>query len=1262
MNPNVSIKPLALPPPVVYSPKPFYSTLATLSSSSSTSSARSSQSQQPFIQLPPTPPPPPYSNNPQSTTSSSSASTSSNTDDAASPVEDPLVEPPSSFGSSDDSSKDNVNSPPVVEDGQSGVAGLRGLVKNAILAKTKTYQFEYDYADRDSFESEINEFYNYQDNPSIQEGKALFEQNFVGSWKEDAEQRIEYILVLLERLELSNPEDRLAAAKALLYISQGVFGETSTTAEQIKWIRINNQILLDLDALTQFRQALQVVSKTLDMIVHCAPNEVPPPTNPSATSAFTPHEMTSTEKQAAMDVANAETSIYLSLCYMMVEVNMEKEVLVVELSEKVPFAIDLFDFVARLAEGNRKHYPVKKLLLLLWKVLLATVGNEKVLKDLKGGRRAKEGLAPLKDDFYVKSTPQDFHTFNVLSTHKYPAYYTPDITTISPPDVNLAEGLSSVARRAFGAISATGAMLQPYTASKTNPTPDGNPSIERYMPTSLQESLNLMRKHMYVSAGSVQVARVRADLDKWENQPVGWNEIGGEKGSGERDLDDDADVTDVIQRVELLYQYLVPNMASYIGMLVRLLYYVNLGNTVAGQEGNGVANGGVNSAAAETERLENTYMTPEERQEFLDRIDVNRHKEVVTKAISAILIILGKATKRDHVLKFEYLSQLLVDNNCTILILKMLSTWFQNPATAANNAGAGGAELNSNNNFIGSWLKGKDDPDELNFFQFCRGRREPESSFLDDESNDKILGSLNAEENRRPPQEDDDEEEFKDAVHEHADAENATKDGSPISTRNNPTPAVTPQQQSAPVLKGSWRNFFSAINLLRILQMLTKRKIHRILSLVQWKASAVLKRVIKVNHTGLQIYALKLLKSQIPFMGRKWRSSNMKVITAIYLHLRPYLKEEYLAGDADIDVDEALSQEQHMRALIAFYHHSTFPEVFPSPTSMEAHLQHQNGNEQAGDGRPGLRGPYATPDHDELDMLLSMVRKSHESAVGGMHMGGQMVSHHDAMLLLPLGKNKYQAEEEILGLDENFMQNYELWLHQEVYSPEWKLNESAATDLMTTRRFDRHVLDEINQMVERDGGDDGYGSPYIRNGSVSTGWGVTTAGSMERGFDEWGMPSSGARDRDGMTPLPHDDSSDDIVPPIVRPWSPAGRSEGAKSGDSGYDSWGLPAVVDTSIMGPAAPPLTTTGLQERQMSQQQRFGGRGGETLSPLTLSEFDETAPESYQDGSFAPASSPVGSAPQSPQRAFEFARHLEEHGYTHSSHGHGHGHVGRR
>lgn len=34
---------------------------------------------------------------------------------------------------------------------------------------------------------------------------------------------------------------------------------------------------------------------------------------------------------------------------------------------------------------------------------------------------------------------------------------------------------------------------------------------------------------------------------------------------------------------------------------------------------------------------------------------------------------------------------------------------------------------------------------------------------------------------------------------------------------------------------------------------------------------AILKRILKVSHPLLQLYVLKVIKSQIPYSGRKWR-------------------------------------------------------------------------------------------------------------------------------------------------------------------------------------------------------------------------------------------------------------------------------------------------------------------------------------------------------------------------------------------------------
>lgn len=125
----------------------------------------------------------------------------------------------------------------------------------------------------------------------------------------------------------------------------------------------------------------------------------------------------------------------------------------------------------------------------------------------------------------------------------------------------------------------------------------------------------------------------------------------------------------------------------------------------------------------------------------------------------------------------------------------------------------------------------------------------------------------------------------------------------------------------------SWRNFFSSINFLRIMQKICKNKAHRNLLLVQYKSSNILKKALKIPQHELRLYTLKLFKNQVPYCGRKWRQGNMRVITAVYLHCRPELRDDWLAGsDVDAEVEEALPLEQALRALTHWHNVKRYPE------------------------------------------------------------------------------------------------------------------------------------------------------------------------------------------------------------------------------------------------------------------------------------------------------------------------------------------------
>lgn len=97
-----------------------------------------------------------------------------------------------------------------------------------------------------------------------------------------------------------------------------------------------------------------------------------------------------------------------------------------------------------------------------------------------------------------------------------------------------------------------------------------------------------------------------------------------------------------------------------------------------------------------------------------------------------------------------------------------------------------------------------------------------------------------------------------------------------------------------------WRNVFSCINLLRVLNKVTKWKHSRIMMLVVFKSAPILKRTLKVRHAMMQLYILKLLKMQTKYLGRLWRKTNMKIISAIYQKVRHRLNDDWAYGN-DID-------------------------------------------------------------------------------------------------------------------------------------------------------------------------------------------------------------------------------------------------------------------------------------------------------------------------------------------------------------------------
>ncbi|KAI9822226.1 MAG: Factor arrest protein 11 [Thelocarpon impressellum] len=288
----------------------------------------------------------------------------------------------------------------------------------------------------------------------------------------------------------------------------------------------------------------------------------------------------------------------------------------------------------------------------------------------------------------------------------------------------------------------------------------------------------------------------------------------------------------------------------------------------------------------------------------IDELDAMRSREITSKAVSGLLLLLLKWFKVSHVLKYEYLTQLLLDSNYLPLILKLFA--FQDLDKA---------------------VESKTDRDDLQFFTMCRNlaRQGSAEDRADGESEDEACPPpvIRLRRDQRPSAQ--------------AEAGQTTE----RSATNPKAPEVdelgypTSDPPAEPITSFSWRNFFSAINYLRIMQKICKNKAHRNLLLVQYKSSTILKKSLKVPQPQVRLYTLKLFKGQVPYCGRKWRQTNMRVITAVYLYCRPELREDWLAGsDVDAEVEEALPLEQALRALTHWHNLKRYPEQMGAGTGV----------------------------------------------------------------------------------------------------------------------------------------------------------------------------------------------------------------------------------------------------------------------------------------------------------------------------------------
>uniref|UniRef100_UPI00358F4ADF striatin-interacting protein 1 isoform X2 n=1 Tax=Myxine glutinosa TaxID=7769 RepID=UPI00358F4ADF len=726
-----------------------------------------------------------------------------------------------------------------------GVPKLREILRNSRKDSETpgdSTDGEFEYGDSDCYTQELSELYSYTEAPEFALNRMCLEEEIKTFGKEvrwlqlDENSQMLCILKLLNGLEVTNRDCRLRVTRAILYLSQGVFGECDTESDVMKLVRQNVFMLLKAGT---FSALVDLLSMEID--------------NSQALS--------SALRKPAISLADStELRVLLNIMNMIVETmrqeceddpkdwTLMREAFRKELGSPVynnePFAVLLFTMVTKFCSGHAPHFPMKKVLLLLWKVVLFSAGGFEDLQEAKVCQRQELGLLPMPEDSIrvtrgLRASSPPASAADLIDQQQQRRARRPKR---APPIeyISCSQGLAK--QDSLDAFNETDPyksddihddedygdendsgidgevdllerdeIMPPVSSAMGEKLvfPKGLPwapkvrekDIENFLemsrskfigyqlggdtdtivglPRPIHESVKILKQHKYVSVSEVQIK----DEEELLKMPLSKNEEQVEQTPA-----------------EALYQGMLPNLPQYMIALLKILL-----------------------AAAPTSKAKTDSINiladvlPEEMpitvlQSMKLGVDVNRHKEIIVKAISALLLLLLKHFKLNHIYQFEYISQHLVFANCIPLILKFF------------------------NQNIMSYIAAKNSIADLDFPHFV--------------------------------------------VHD--------------------LPDLTAESLAGDDNQFCWRNLFSCINLLRILNKLTKWKHSRTMMLVVFKSAPILKRALKVKQAVMQLYILKLLKVQTKYLGRQWRKSNMKTMSAIYQKVRHRLNDDWAYGN-DID-------------------------------------------------------------------------------------------------------------------------------------------------------------------------------------------------------------------------------------------------------------------------------------------------------------------------------------------------------------------------
>lgn len=596
----------------------------------------------------------------------------------------------------------------------------------------------------------------------------------------------------------------------------------------------------------------------------------------------------------------------------------------------------MLTIVASIDQWKQHPTPAarsRNLLVLLWKLIMVEFGDQAHLKKVDEYLVKKHDIRN-KDRKNTSSTrltcsPLDYYTFRENLMDKYPTYSneTGDRDHQNSSPASLAEDHSSFMAVNTYSTSLSKLLEIPRTNKSHTilgqlpiqtvhiatpvPSPPSTPSdfmsggekirkqyhvnqgvpliypldADQDVPEAIKEALSLLENAVYESYSIKRLweerqkfmAQERGNADQYvrsENEPLALDEHATE----DEKLKYKDEITS-LERVEKFYSSSLVHLHGLVGVIIGVIksnrYDFNLKDAELEFDSDFAFSsrfGGLSSLKSKMQHV------------ILRQLELVHLKELSLKACSAILLLLMKWFKVSHVLKSQFFSSLLFDQQYFSVFVDFLGCSFNNTELQdADEFNKGTAPYNiliSQNKIMNPAIT----IPQFEFFNNCRAKVPPVGPVV--LINKNTIANL---------------------------------------------PSVVDEDNQKVVNINQFNSNFCFIltNLLNVTnKVLIKNISQRVFVFNDTKPTDLLK-VVLLNfiNDDLRLPILKIFKKLIPYQGRKWRALNMDVISLIYLHLKLSLNDNWLSGrDLECDFNNSYDQEIALRSLLQFYNIRKYPE------------------------------------------------------------------------------------------------------------------------------------------------------------------------------------------------------------------------------------------------------------------------------------------------------------------------------------------------